>query len=121
MSPQPQVASLDKPSPLTAFLAILFAFLGISDLTAVSTTSAVTDAYWASQTPVRLVFLFVVTGYTYMFKKGGIFGPKLGVTGYQTGPGEQLKNGLVFTWGFLELGLWFWVSSFQWTFLGFVC
>lgn len=63
--------------------------------------------YWSSQVPVRLLLLFGVTGYTYTFKKGGIASAK-GLS-YKPGVGEDLKNGLVFTWGFMEMAIWFWI------------
>lgn len=65
--------------------------------------------YWGTQTPVRLAFLFVVTGYTYIFKSSGAMAAR-GMA-YRTGAGENLKNSLVFTWGFVELAMWFWVST----------
>ncbi|OCK74821.1 hypothetical protein K432DRAFT_409550 [Lepidopterella palustris CBS 459.81] len=96
-----------KPSAATAFTAVILAFLAISDLTAVSLPEEYAYIYWGTQTPVRLVFLFAITGYTYMFKEGGIFAAK--GLGYTPGAGEHLKNSVVFTWGFLELATWFWV------------
>jgi len=67
------------------------------------------EIYWGTQTPVRLLFLFIITGYTYMFKEGGI----LAATGgnYKPRAGDNLKNSVVFTWGFLELSAWFWVQA----------
>jgi len=105
---QPHVTSFDKPSPATAFTAVILAFLGISDLTSVSMHEQLAIEYWGTQTPVRLVFLFAVTAYTYLFKSRG--GALARGMGYRTGAGENLKNSLVFTWGFLELAGWFWVS-----------
>ena len=67
-------------------------------------------AYWSSQLPVRLFFLFLVTGYSYLFKRGGgTFGAAIN---YGHGPGDTLKNSLVFTWGFMEVATWFWVSFY---------
>jgi hypothetical protein len=56
---------------------------------------------------VRLVFLFALTGYAYMFKEDGVFA-KSGAA-YVQNVGDDLKNSIVFTWGFLELAAWFWV------------
>lgn len=64
--------------------------------------------FWGTQTPVRLTFLFGLTGYTYMFKEGGMFAPR-GMD-YRTSAGAGLNNSIIFTWGFLELAAWFWVS-----------
>jgi hypothetical protein len=67
----------------------------------------ISDRFWGTQTPVRLALLFGVTGYTYMFKEGGMLGTK--GRDYTFNAGDDLKNSIVFTWGFLELALWFWV------------
>jgi hypothetical protein len=93
---------------VTAFVAVLFAFIGINDLTAASLPEEVFDGYWGAQTPVRLVFLFALTGYTFLFKEGGLFGGAKGA-GYSATPGSYLKNSVVFSWGFIELSMWFWI------------
>ncbi len=67
--------------------------------------------FFTSQAPVRLLFLFAVTGYTYLFKKGGALAGRDALGMYKAGVGEELKNSVVFTWGFLELTAWFWVSG----------
>jgi hypothetical protein len=57
---------------------------------------------------VRLVFLFALTGYTFLFKEGGMFGGARGIA-YSNSPGSYLKNSIVFSWGFIELSTWFWI------------
>ncbi|PSN65366.1 hypothetical protein BS50DRAFT_575399 [Corynespora cassiicola Philippines] len=96
-----------KASATTGFIALLLAFLGVSDLTALSLPEEVADTYWGTQTPVRLAFLFGVTGYTYLFKQHGILASQ--GRDYTYNAGDNLKNSIVFTWGFLELSAWFWV------------
>ncbi|KAL1611013.1 hypothetical protein SLS59_000650 [Nothophoma quercina] len=96
------------PSAAVAFIAVLFAFIGINDLTAASLPLEVYDEYWGAQTPVRLVFLFALTGYTFLFKEGGMFGGARGLS-YSKSPGSYLKNSVVFSWGFIELSMWFWI------------
>jgi hypothetical protein len=105
---QPMPRDFSTPSAALAFVALLFAFLGISDLTAASLDDDIFDAYWGAQTPVRLVFLFLLTGYTVLFKKGGLLSPK-GANAFATGPGDYLKNSFVFAWGFIEISAWFWI------------
>ncbi|MCJ1299419.1 hypothetical protein MMC08_002211 [Hypocenomyce scalaris] len=110
----PDAPSFTTPSAPTAFLAVLLALLGLSDLTAASLPEEVGSYYWSSQAPVRLFFFFVLTGYTYVFKPGGIgsaWGNKGAFRrGVQTsGWGEDLKNSIVFTWGFVEVLCWFWI------------
>lgn len=70
--------------------------------------------YWSSQAPMRLLFFFAVTFYSYMFKPGGVVlaGRAFGkATGKGTVGWDDLKNSLVFTWGFVEMLVWFWVSE----------
>lgn len=109
ISKKPTPSVFNKPSAATAFIALILAFLGITDLTAVSMPEEYAEIYWGTQTPVRLLFLFIITGYTYMFKEGGI----LTATGgnYKLSAGDNLKNSVVFTWSFLELSAWFWVQA----------
>lgn len=86
---------------------MVLAFLGVADLTAASLTELVALEYWLSNVPVRLTFLFGLTGYVYLFKEGGMFGPSSPVT---AGLGEPLQNSMVFAFGFFEIAMWFWVS-----------
>ncbi|KAF2034681.1 hypothetical protein EK21DRAFT_56173 [Setomelanomma holmii] len=103
----PTPREFQTPSASISFLAVLFAFIGLSDLTAVSMNEELSDEYWGAQTPVRLLFLFALTAYTYMFKKGGMLAPRSG--DYLMDAGTTLSNSVVFTWGFLEMAAWFWV------------
>lgn len=64
---------------------------------------------------MRLLFFFVMTFYSYVFKSGGVVlaGREFGKGGAKGKPGwDDLKNSLVFTWSFVEMLLWFWVSDF---------
>lgn len=106
---QPLPSNFDRPTDATAFIAVILAFLGLSDFTAASMRDELAYAYWSSQLPVRLFFLFFVTGYTYLFKRGA--DTFVGAIKSTAGPGDTLKNSLVFTWGFMEVATWFWVSA----------
>ena len=97
---------MDKPSDASAFIATLIAFLGVSDFTAANMSEELALQYWLAAVPVRLLFLFAVTGYVYLFKPDGLFGSK-SIT--RASIGEPLQNSLVFAWGFFELAAWFWV------------
>lgn len=74
----------------------------------------IASRYWGFQAPMRLLFFFVVTFYSYVFKPGGVV-----LAGREFGKGatkgkagwDDLKNSLVFTWGFVEMLVWFWVSD----------
>lgn len=106
--PDPPV-SLSTPSPASTLAALFLALLALSDLTSSGLPEEVGSHYWSSQAPVRLAFFFAVTGYAYAGKPGGVWWGKAG------GPtkGEVLCNSVVFTWGFLEMLWWFWVSGFM--------
>ena len=97
--------SLSRPSPAATLAALFLALLALSDLTSSGLSEEVGNHYWSSQAPVRLAFFFAVTGYSYAGKPGGLLGGKTG-----TG-GDVLCNSVVFTWAFLEMLWWFWVSG----------
>lgn len=99
---------MDKPSEASAFIAVILALLGISDLTAASMNEEVAIQYWLANVPVRLAFFFITTAYVYLFKEGGVLGSR---SSKQAGIGEPLQNGLVFAFGFMEIAAWFWVRS----------
>ena len=105
---------MDKPSESSAFLAVILALLAVSDLTAASMDEGVAIQYWIANVPARLVFLFGITGYVYLFKQTGLFGSG---SATKTSIGEPLQNSMVFTWGFFEIAAWFWVSwyTLRWT------
>lgn len=95
---------MDKPSEASAFIAVLLAFFGLSDLTAASLDDLPALEYWLANVPVRLAVLFAVTAYSYLFKEGGMLGETLSA-------GRFLCNSWVFAFGFMELMMWFWVST----------
>lgn len=55
------------------------------------------------------MFLFGLTTYTYLTKKGGLLAGTKREGHAKATLGDELKNGMVFAWGFLELATWFWV------------
>ncbi|KAI9839618.1 MAG: hypothetical protein M1819_002244 [Sarea resinae] len=87
------------------------AFVGLSDLLAVSMPEEIAGYYFGAQAPVRLFFFFIVAGYPYVFKRDGIASQLAGEgKPYDSsGPGEHLKNSIVFSLGFIEFVTWFWV------------
>ncbi|KAF1815831.1 hypothetical protein P152DRAFT_197844 [Eremomyces bilateralis CBS 781.70] len=96
-------SAFSKPSHASAFLAVILAFLGVVDLSAVSMPTVLAMQYWAVQVPVRLAFLFGLTALTYMMKPLG--------DSKTRAFGQDLKNSVVFTWAFTELLLWYWIYS----------
>lgn len=95
---------MDKTSEASAFIAVLLTFFGLSDLTAASLDALPALEYWLANVPVRLTVLFCVTAYSWLFSEGGYLGPTLGA-------GRHLCNSWVFTFAFMELMIWYWVSS----------
>jgi hypothetical protein len=69
-------------------------------------TENVALEYWGSQIPIRLIYFFLITGYTYLFKNDGA---DMRGKRYKSSAGDHLKNGLVFSWGFIEILMWFWI------------
>jgi hypothetical protein len=65
--------------------------------------------YWGAQAPMRLLFLFGLTAYTYTFKEGGLLTKR--TQEHLMGKGDTLNNSIVFTWGFLEMAAWFWIYT----------
>lgn len=98
---------MDKPNEASAFIAVILAFFGIADLSAASLDEIPALEYWLNNVPMRLIFLFGITAYTYVFKEGGMLGPEVA----SGGVGELLQNSLVFSWAFFELMAWFWASK----------
>lgn len=66
---------------------------------------------------MRLLFFFALLGYTYLFKPGGVFAAATTAAvgkGDVGGWADGLQNSVVFTWAFLEMMCWFWVSFCSW-------
>lgn len=101
------MTDFSKATPVTALLAVVFGFFAVSDLIAVSIHEPVAVEYWSAVTPLRLVFLFPLTAYTYIYQPTPFNGlhSKLGTAR----AGDQLKNSFTFSFCFLETILWFWV------------
>lgn len=104
--PQPS-PSLSIASSSTALAAIFLALLAVSDFTNSNLPEEVASYLWSSQAPVRLAFFFGLTGFSYLGKTGG----KDGIIGkVRIGVRGSVCNSLVFTWAFVEMLAWFYVS-----------
>ncbi|XWW94026.1 hypothetical protein V2A60_001968 [Cordyceps javanica] len=115
----PPARGLDSPSPALAFLAVVLALLGLSDLVSLSMPEELGALYyWGTQAPLRFMFSMGLVFYSYTF---GPTGP-LGVytTGTSSKPGffgggggssptDGLKNRVIFTFVFIEMVAWFWL------------
>ena len=107
--------TLSTPSSATGFAALLLIVIAFFDITAPGVEDEVGGAYWSSQAPMRVALFFVVTGGVYL----GKFGLEEGKKKARLGGGsiatsimkESLCNSFVFSWAFMEMLLWFWVSQ----------
>ncbi|KAI9739814.1 MAG: hypothetical protein M1834_006535 [Cirrosporium novae-zelandiae] len=105
----PPAPAFDSRSAPTAFLGVLFALLGISDLTATSMHEELSVLYWSAQAPVRSAFFFILAGWMLLSRpmEGSTITSSRG--GYKNREfGGELKNNIVFTWAFVEMLIWFW-------------
>lgn len=124
---QPYERSFDRQSAPISFLGIVFLFLGITDLVAISMPEEVSQYHWGTQglsnpsfihaksktnihstAPIRFSFSAALALYSWLFSSASpIFTSR---NSYHAGGwGEGLKNRIVFTWGFIEMMAWFWV------------
>lgn len=101
------MTDFNKASPVTAFAGMALGFIGISDLIAVSINEPVAVEYWSAVTPLRLVVLFPLTAYAYLYQPEHFIGLK-GKLGASKAS-DLLKNDFTFSWLFLEVVMWFWV------------
>ncbi|TGO54503.1 hypothetical protein BCON_0106g00200 [Botryotinia convoluta] len=104
----PYERSFDRQSAPISFLGIVFLFLGITDLVAISMPEEVSQYHWGTQAPIRFSFSAALALYSWLFSSASpIFTSR---NSYHAGGwGEGLKNRIVFTWGFIEMMAWFWV------------
>ena len=110
---QPSTFAFDSPSASNAFLAAALSLLGITDLTASSMREEIFSFYWSAQAPIRFLFFFALGTCTWITKPGGpssVSRVNRKVLAPETGNGERLSNSVVFSWAFLEVVAWFWVS-----------
>ena len=105
-------SSLSFSSPALALAALFLTILGISDLAATGLPEEVASYYWSSQAPIRLAVFFGITGFSYLGKAGAKGMLPKGAN--HPGVSGLVCNNVVFTWGFVEMLGWFWVSLFEW-------
>ncbi|KAL2757222.1 hypothetical protein ACRALDRAFT_1067869 [Sodiomyces alcalophilus JCM 7366] len=120
----PTTRSFDAKSPSLAFLSVVLAFIGFSDLVSLSMPEEVSLLYhWGTQAPFRLFFSLCLVLYTVFFGPSSplyradgsnyFAHPSAQVpnAGYGTSGwgGDGLKNSVIFTFAFIEMVSWFWV------------
>ncbi|KAF2157370.1 hypothetical protein K461DRAFT_220613 [Myriangium duriaei CBS 260.36] len=115
----PETRDFSRATEATSLCGLILGVLALSDLVAASLPDLTAVEYWLAQVPVRLLVLFGVGAYPLLFKEGGMFGPQPGLASNAAGfasaikrdrtPSELLINNLIFTTGFVEVSIWFWV------------
>ncbi|PHH92172.1 hypothetical protein CDD83_8558 [Cordyceps sp. RAO-2017] len=119
----PTVRGFDTQSPVLAFLAVVLAMFGLSDLFALSMPEELGSLYyWGVQAPLRALFSMLLVFYSYFLGSSSpVYGaapPRgsgrtsgTGKSSYQPSAwgGEGLKNRVFFTFIFLEMISWFWI------------
>lgn len=105
-------STLSVPTSATALAALFLLMLAVVDMTSPSTLDEIGSAYWSGQAPVRVAFFFAVTGAIYLGGFGLEEAKKDGFarTSALNSAREALCNSFVFSWAFLEMLTWFWVS-----------
>ncbi|KAK0725041.1 increased loss of mitochondrial DNA protein 1 [Lasiosphaeris hirsuta] len=126
----PQVRSFESQSPALAFLAVVLAIIGISDLVTLSLPDEMPDHHWAMQAPLRLSLSFALSAYAFFFSPSS---PLYAAGGTSSSPnsssrfihpsahahappgynvsgwgGDALKNRVFFAFMFVETVSWFW-------------
>ena len=111
----PPPSELTLSSFGTGLAAIFLTLLAISDLTASALPEEISTLYWSSLAPIRLVFFFGLTGWAYLGKSGleddFSVPDQSPLTVASVGIREMMCNSFVFSWGFLEMLIWFWVEQ----------
>ncbi|OAA34778.1 Increased loss of mitochondrial DNA protein 1 [Metarhizium rileyi] len=114
----PYARGFDTQSHPLSFLAVVLAFLGLSDLLSLGMPEELGSLYyWGTQAPLRASLSMGLTFYTYAF---GPSSPLYGGAAHRTRGGnasysaaswggDGLKNRIFFTFVFIEMIAWFWV------------
>ncbi|KAK4192378.1 increased loss of mitochondrial DNA protein 1 [Podospora australis] len=129
----PHSRSFETQSPALAFLAVILAFVGISDLVSLSYPDEICLVYhWGTQAPLRVTLSFFLTLYSFFFSPSSPlfyhdesssssttlrFTHHPNVYAAAQNPnyvpsnwgGDALKNRVFFTFMFVETFSWFWI------------
>ncbi|KAK7703210.1 hypothetical protein SLS64_009186 [Diaporthe eres] len=123
----PYDRSFETHSPALAFLAVILATMGLTDLVSLSLPEEVgLFEHWGTQAPIRLLISFFLVTYSFLFSpsspiyrdesssvRGRMAHPTAGMhnPGYaaSTWGGDGLKNRVFFAFAFVEVISWFWI------------
>ncbi|KAK4162400.1 increased loss of mitochondrial DNA protein 1 [Cladorrhinum sp. PSN259] len=129
----PHSRSFETQSPALGFLAVVLAFLGITDLVTLSLPDEVSLLHhWTMQAPIRTLISLLLSSYSFLFSPSSpLFSSPTGnskssssssylshpsqpppssyMPANWSGPGDALKNRVFFTFAFVETVSWFWI------------
>ena len=125
------MSAFEAQSPALAFLGVMLAFMGISDLVTLSLPEEISLLHhWSAQAPLRVALSMITIFYTFFFSAASPYyqnpaasgvtggGARLAhpsahahVPGYKPSGwgGDMLKNRVFFAFMFIEMVSWFWV------------
>ncbi|KAJ9133315.1 Protein ILM1 [Pleurostoma richardsiae] len=122
----PYSRAFESQSPALAFLAVILAILGITDLVTLSLPEEIALVHlWGTQAPLRFLISFGLVSYTLAFSPSSpLYSTSSSSRGRLAHPsaqsrsagyvpsnwgGDGLKNRVFFAFAFIELMSWFWV------------
>ncbi|POS71869.1 hypothetical protein DHEL01_v209740 [Diaporthe helianthi] len=117
----PYERTFETHSPALAFLGVILATMGLTDLVSLSMPEEVAlYEHWGTQAPVRLLLSFILITYSFLFSPSSpIFGDAASTRSRMTHPppsyvvstwgGDGLKNRVFFAFAFIEVISWFWI------------
>ncbi|ROW00040.1 hypothetical protein VPNG_08341 [Cytospora leucostoma] len=124
----PQEPSLEKHSPALAFMAVIIAIMGLTDLVSLTLPEEVCIIHhWGTQAPLRLFISLILLAYTFAFSPSSPIYADPKARGHTSRPdahsrnpgyvasswgGDGLKNRVFFAFMFIEMVSWFslWVT-----------
>ncbi|KAI9658857.1 MAG: hypothetical protein M1831_003883 [Alyxoria varia] len=98
--------SFSSANYAASFAGLCLGVWGFSDLLATSLPEFAYDEFWSAQASLRLLLWFLVGGWAYVSK----FTRSTGVS-IEESLGGHLRNGLVFSFAFVEMVMTFWVFT----------
>ena len=108
----PKTTAFQVPSPAASFLAAAITLFAVTDLSSASMPEEITSYVWSAQAPIRFFLFAALAAYSYgshLFRFAKDANATDGAAG-STAERGGIDNGVVFTWAFVQMVIWFWVS-----------
>ena len=106
----PKATAFQVPSSTASFLAAVIVLLAFTDLSFASMPEEITSYVWSAQAPIRFFLFAAMAVYSYGSHLFSV--AKSDTDGGTVSTAERggIDNGVVFTWAFVQMVIWFWVS-----------